>query len=144
MTQIPVSVDIEDTLRVDLSTIYEALGEDDVRVAAMPVPPELGELPHSGTLICLRRVGGTRESLVVDTHAVSLDVYTQTWGESIAAANRLAGIITMLPHIAGLSVQYNATSITAQPYELPDTSNPVLPRVRLSAEFEVKASIETL
>lgn len=139
--QLAVPVDIEDVLRVDLSALYEQLGLDGVDFAAMPVPASLGDLPANRVLVTLRRTGGNRASLVVDTHYVSLDVYASTWGESIEEANRLAGVCAALPQVDGLSRMYYTVDITTQPVELPDTSNPVLPRARLSISVSVKSDI---
>jgi hypothetical protein len=139
--QILVPVDIEDALRVDLADLYERLGITGVDFSAMPVPATLGDLPATRTLVTIRRVGGSRTSLVVDTHAVSLDVYAGTWAESIAEANRLAGVLCSLPRVDDLSITYHEVEITNQPVELPDTTDPVLPRVRLSASVSVKSDI---
>lgn len=139
--QLASPVDIEDALRVDLSDLYEQLGLDGVDFAAIPVPASLGDLPANRVLVTLRRTGGNRASLVVDTHYVSLDVYASTWGESIEEANRLAGVCAALPQVDGLSHMYYTVDITTQPVELPDTSNPVLPRARLSISVSVKSDI---
>jgi len=142
--QVPVTIDIEDILRQDLTDVYADAGIAGVEFSAMPIPPDLGELPYSGTLVCIRRVGGTRSDIVVDTHGLSLDVYTDTWDAGMAEANRLAGVMTMLPYTRDTRIQYHRVEISTQPYALPDTSNPVLVRVRMSVEIEAKASVTTL
>jgi hypothetical protein len=139
--QIVASVDIEDALRVDLSALYAAAGIDGVSFSAMPIPPSLGDLPAAGTMVCIRRVGGSRSDLVEDVHAVSMDVYASTWGEAIAEANRLVGMCLAMPYERGLSLHYHAAAITSQPVELPDTSNPVMPRVRCSMQFSVRGDV---
>lgn len=142
--QIVAPIDIEDALRIDLTTLYETLDIAGVTFSAPPVEPTLGELPATGVVVCFRRVGGTRDDLVVDTHAVSVDVYAATWADAIDEANRLAGVIAQLPYQATTRIRYQAVEIATAPYELPDTSNPVLPRSRMLINFIVKAAVEEL
>lgn len=144
MMQIVSPIDIEDALRIDLTTLYENLGLTGVTFSAPPVEPTLGELPATGVVVCFRRVGGTRDDLVVDTHAVSVDVYAATWGDAIDEANRLAGVIAQIPYQATTSIRYQAVDIQTAPYELPDTSNPVMPRVRMLINIIVKAAVSEL
>lgn len=139
--QVLSSVDIEDTLRQDLTTLYASLDIAGVSFSAPPVPPTLGELPATGTQVCLTRVGGGRSSLVVDSHTISIDVYDSDWQSSLDAANLLAGVISQLPYQSGLLVQYCSVSIDTLPYALPDTSNPVFPRVRMLVTLTVKSDI---
>lgn len=139
--QVLTSVDIEDTLRQDLATLYATLDIEDVSFSAPPVPPTLGELPATGTQVCLTRVGGGRSSLVVDSHTISIDVYDSDWQLSLDAANLLAGVISQLPFQSGLLLQYRSVSIDTLPYALPDTSNPVFPRVRMLVTLTVKSDI---
>ena len=142
--QVLSSVDIEDTLRQDLTTLYATLDIEGVSFSAPPVPPTLGELPATGTQVCLTRVGGGRSSLVVDSHTISIDVYDQDWQSSLDAANLLAGVISQLPFQSGLLMQYHAVSIDTLPYALPDTSNPVFPRVRMLVTIIIKSGIMTM
>lgn len=144
MMQLVSPIDIEDALRIDLTTLYESLSIDDVTFSAPPVEPTLGELPATGVVVCFRRVGGTRDDLVVDTHAVSVDVYATTWADAIDEANRLAGVIAQLPYQANTRIRYQAVDIATAPYELPDTSNPVMPRIRMLINIITKAAVEEL
>lgn len=139
--QVLSSVDIEDTLRQDLATLYASLDIEGVSFSAPPVPPTLGELPATGTQVCLTRVGGGRSSLVVDSHTISIDVYDRDWQSSLDAANLLAGVISQLPFQSGLLMQYHSVSIDTLPYALPDTSNPVFPRVRMLVTLTAKSDI---
>lgn len=136
--------DIEDALRIDLSTLYAALDIEGVSFSAPPVEPSLGEIPSTGVIVCFKRVGGTRGDLVVDTHAVSVDLYASTWADAISEANRLAGVMTQLPYQASTSIQYYVVDLATSPYAAPDTSNPVLPRVRMLMNITVKAAVESL
>ena len=142
--QVLSSVDIEDTLRQDLTSLYATLDIEGVSFSAPPVPPTLGELPATGTQVCLTRVGGGRSSLVVDSHTISIDVYDSDWQSSLDAANLLAGVISQLPFQSGLLLQYHSVSIDTLPYELPDTSNPVFPRVRMLVTIIIKSGIMTM
>lgn len=144
MMQIVSPRDIEDALRIDMTTLYSALGITGVTFSAPPVEPTLGELPVTGVIVCFRRVGGTRDALVVDTHAVSVDVYAATWGDAIAEGDRLAGVLAQLPYQSSTALQYHSVDIATAPYTLPDTSNPVMPRVRMLIDIIAKAAITEL
>lgn len=139
--QIIVPSDIEDAIRRDLEEMYDLAGFDGVEFSAMPIPPTLGELPAGDTLVCIRRVGGARSSLVVDTHGLSVDVYSSTWGESISEANRVAAVACAMPFHDGLSMHYRNVEMTNPPVELPDTSNPTFPRVRFALTITVKGDV---
>lgn len=144
MMQIVSPIDIEDALRIDLTTLYASLSITRVTFSAPPVEPTLGELPATGVVVCFRRVGGTRDDLVVDTHAVSIDVYAATWADAIDEANRLAGVLAQLPYQATTRIRYQSVNTATAPYELPDTSNPVMPRVRMLINIITKAAVEEL
>lgn len=144
MMQIVSPIDIEDALRIDLSALYEALDITGVTFSAPPVEPTLGEIPATGVLVCFKRVGGARGGLVVDTHAVSVDLYATTWAEATEEANRLAGVMTQLPYQATTALQYHMVELATTPYAAPDTSNPVMPRVRMLINVIVKAAIDEL
>lgn len=144
MMQIVSPIDIEDALRLDLTTLYESLGITGVTFSAPPVEPTLGELPAAGVIVFFRRVGGTRDAIVVDTHAVSVDLYADTWDEAIAEGDRLAGVLAQLPYQSTTRIRYQSVDIATAPYELPDTSNPVMPRVRMLINIITKAAITEL
>ena len=141
--QVTAAVDIEEALRVDLSDIYVRLGRS-AQIVATALPADLGEIPQGEGLIAIRRVGGTRTDLVNDTMALTIDVYYETWDESMTEANFLAGIISQLPYQSDTSIPYLRTNISTMPYALPDTGNPVFPRVRMLVEVGVKAQIESI
>jgi hypothetical protein len=142
--QIVAPIDIEDALRIDLTTLYETLEITGVTFSAPPVEPTLGEIPATGVIVCFKRVGGARDDLVVDTHAVSVDLYASTWADAIAEGNRLAGVLTQLPYQATTRIRYQAVDLVTAPYALPDTSNPVMPRVRMLADIITKADVDVL
>lgn len=142
--QVTIPVDIEEALRVDLSDLYAELGKTNVDFVATVLPADLGEIPQGRGLIYLKRTGGTRNDIVHDTMALIADVYFDTWNESIAEADFLAGVIAQLPYIDSTSIQYLTTDISTMPYALPDTSNPIFPRVRMLVEVGVKARIESI
>ncbi len=134
-------VDIEDILRQDLDAIYHAAEITGIRFVAPPLPPELGEIPQE-TIAEIRRVGGDRTDLVIDRHSISIDVYAETWQTATYEANRLAAIIEALPYQNETQVRYERTEITTLPYALPDTSNPIHPRMRMLVLITVKAAID--
>lgn len=142
--QIVAPIDIEDALRIDLTTLYETLDIAGVTFSAPPVEPTLGEIPATGVIVCFKRVGGARDDLVVDTHAVSVDLYAATWADAISEGNRLAGVLTQLPYQATTRIRYQAVDLVTAPYALPDTSNPVMPRVRMLADIITKADVDVL
>lgn len=142
--QIVAPIDIEDALRIDLTTLYETLEIAGVTFSAPPVDPTLGEIPATGVIVCFKRVGGSRDDLVVDTHAVSVDLYAATWADAISEGNRLAGVMTQLPYQSATKLQYHAVDLVTAPYALPDTSNPVMPRARMLIDIITKAAIEEL
>lgn len=144
MMQVVSPIDIEDALRLDLTTLYSAFGITGVAFSAPPVSPSLGEIPAGEVIVCFKRVGGSRDALVVDTHAVSVDLYADTWADAIAEGDRLAGVLAQLPYQSITAMQYHAVDIATAPYPLPDTSNPVLPRVRMLINVIVKAAITEL
>ena len=143
MMQIVAPIDIEDALRIDLSTLYESIGITGVSFSAPPIEPELGEIPATGVLVCFKRVGGSRDSLVIDTHAVSIDLYAQSWADAITEGDKLAGALSQLPYQQSTSIQYHSVSIATMPYALPDPSNPVLCRVRMLVDVIVKSDVIT-
>jgi hypothetical protein len=142
--QIVTPIDIEDALRIDMTTLYETLDITGVTFSAPPVDPTLGEIPTTGVIVCFKRVGGARDDLVVDTHAVSVDLYASTWADAIDEGNRLAGVLTQLPYQATTRIRYQAVDLVTAPYALPDTSNPVMPRVRMLADIITKADVDVL
>lgn len=144
MMQIVAPVDIEDALRIDLTSIYANLDITGVSFSAPPIEPELGEIPATGVLVCFKRVGGMRNSLVVDTHAVSIDLYAQSWADAITEGDKLAGVLSQLPYQQSTSIQYHSVSIATMPYALPDTSNPVMARVRMLVDVIVKPDIKDI
>lgn len=139
--QTPVSIDIEAALVTDLTAIYSDGDIEDIVFSATPFPPELGDIDNAQTRVCISRVGGTKTALVVDTSGVAVDVYAQTWGEALEQANVLAGVIISLPIRSGLSAQYYTAQIDTAPYELPDPSNPIHPRVRMLVSIRTRSSI---
>lgn len=139
MSQLITSIDIEEQLQADLSAILAADG-DTSDVSASPLPPNLGELP-AGRLVAIRRIGGERANLVIDTHSVSVDVYAPSWAEAVEESEHVLAVISSLPYRNDVGIQYHAAYPEVLPYELPDTSNPILPRMRMSFQIITKAIV---
>lgn len=131
-----VAIDIEDALRQDLPTAA-TLGGFSIYAAAPPVPETLGS---SLPFVIPERVGGTRDSIVIDTHNVSIDVYAKTWGKAQETANKLVGIVAELPDIDGLSADYLEADITTLPYNNPDPRHQDVPRVTFAASVICRAA----
>lgn len=139
--QLATPIDIEGQLQRDLTTVYTEAEIEGIRFVAPPIPPELGEVPQQSVIAAITRVGGERTDMVIDLHAISIDVYAPTWSEATSEANRLAAIIEALPYQNDTEIRYEQTEITTLPYALPDPSNPVNPRMRMLATIIVKAAI---
>lgn len=124
-------VDVEELLRLDLTT-------DECPVCAPPVPDDLGAvLP----IAMVERDGGTRMSLVMDAHDVTVSVWAETWAEAMAAANAIAGAIARLPMTDGTTTQWRTADLTGLPSNAPDPAHPTIPRVQLTAQVTCRATI---
>lgn len=131
-----IPIDIEDALRLDLTTAAR-LGGFSFSVAAPPVPTNLGNtLPYA----MVERIGGTRDEIVVDTHNVAIDVWANDWAEAQITANKLVGLLCGLPYDDGfLAHDYLSCDINAHPYNNPDPDHQDIPRVSFSAQVLVRA-----
>lgn len=120
--------------------VEAALAEDlaALNVHATPTPSKLGaDLPYC----TVERTGGNRTAQVVDTHAVSFDVWAGDWGAANDAAQELFARVAALPTTPGTSVAWLAATADAMPYNNPDPDRPDLPRVTFSARLTCKARI---
>ena len=123
--------DVEDLLRLDLTT-------DACPVCGPPVPDDLGSSLPVGMV---ERDGGTRMSLVMDAHNVTVSVWAATWADAMAEANRLAGAVARLPMTQGTTTQWRTADITGLPSNAPDPAHPTIPRVQLTAQVTCRATI---
>ena len=129
--------DVEDVLQQDLSTLAAASGLS-YGISGTPVPSNLGNtLPY----VVIYNVGGFRTSRVVDTHAVSIDVYAKRWDLAMDAACKMAGLVENLEDSTGLSLDYHRTAITALPYNNPDPDHADIPRVSFTADVVLRAAV---
>lgn len=129
-------LDIEDALRVDLTTAAE-LGGFSCAFGAPPTPKNLGDvLPYAR----IERLGGRRDSLVVDLHDVAIDVWADTWAEAQEAANKVVALLCGLPYADGeLAHDYLGADLNALPYNNPDPQHEDLPRVSFNATVTARA-----
>lgn len=122
--------DVEDALRIDLSTAA-------CPVAAPPVPDDLGaELPFA----MVERDGGTRMNIVMDSHNVTVSVWAPTWAEAMREANRIAGSVARLPMEPSAKTQWRTAGITGLPSNAPDPAHPTIPRVQFTASVTCRAT----
>lgn len=139
MPDIVTAIDVEDALVTDLSSIAAQL-DIDVEFSGTPTSPDLGQgqaLPYAAMSL----VGGERRSLVVDERQLVVDVYDETWAAATDAAGVVAGLITSLPMWTGLSTSWADARIDTLPYELPDTGEPGIPRMRMLVTVIVRGEI---
>lgn len=130
-----IPIDIEDALRVDVSTAA-ALGGFSFSMAAPPTPTDLGaSLPY----VLVERMGGTRESLVIDEHVVAVDVWDNDWADAHKTANEVLGVMFSLPETEGLSQDYLDVAVNAFPYDNPDPDHEDIPRVSFTAHVSTRA-----
>ena len=129
--------DVEDVLQQDLSTLAASSGFS-FGISGSPVPSNLGtSLPW----VVVYNVGGFRTSKVVDTHAVSIDVYADRWDLAMDAANKMVGLVESLEDSTGLSIDYHRSAVTALPYNNPDPRHEDIPRVSFTADVVLRAAV---
>lgn len=132
-------LDIEDALRSDL-TIAANLGGFSCAFGAPPTPKDLGAtLPYAR----IERIGGMRNSLVVDAHDVAIDVWADDWAEAQTAANKVVGLLCGLPYADDeLDHDYLGVDINVLPYNNPDPDHQDIPRVSFTAEVTTRAELQ--
>ena len=122
-------VDVEDLLRIDLST-------GSCPVFAPPAPDDLGaSLPAA----MVERDGGVRMNLVMDSHNITVSVWAATLASAMAEGDRLAGEVARLPMRPDASTQWRSADVTALPSSAPDPLHPTIPRVQFTASVTCRA-----
>jgi len=135
--RITAPLDVEDVLQRDLNTLATRCGLS-CGISGTPVPNNLGNtLPYA----VIYNVGGFRSSKVVDTHAVSIDVYAKRWDLAMTTACKVAGMVEGLVDTDGLSHDYHNTAITALPYNNPDPDHADIPRVSFTADVVLRSAL---
>lgn len=110
--------------------------------SATPIPEDLGaSLPY----VVVYNVGGVRDarSRVLDTGALSVDVYAETPAQAMDACARVAALIDALPD-AGGAVQVYAAQVTTLPYDNPDPRHPTIPRATCAADVVTRGEVITI
>lgn len=102
-----------------------------------PVPMDL-----NAPAITITRTGGSRASVVVDTHLVSIDVYGDNYGDATDTAGQAVGAICELYGEVAQGTQLGAVNVLTLPYANPDPNHPTLARVTFTASLVAKAVIK--
>lgn len=142
MADVVIARDIEGALVADLSAIASSLGLD-IAFSGTPVSPELGRgqsLPY----VVLSLVGGDRRSVVVDERQLVADVYDATWADAARSAGLVVGLLTSLPMRSDTSTHWPDVRIDTLPYELPDTGEPSIPRMRMLVTAITRGEVAAL
>jgi len=130
-----IPLDIEDALRVDVSTAASQ-GGFSFSIAAPPVPANLGaSLPY----VLVERLGGTRDEVVIDEHIVAVDVWDKDWADAHSVANDVLGVLSALPDTDGLAHDYLEVAVNVLPYDNPDPDHQDIPRVSFTAHVSTRA-----
>lgn len=121
-----IPVDIEDELRT-------ALTSNELSVFAPPVPEDL-----STRVPCamVRRLGGVKKSLVVDSSNVIISVWAETDAEAMYHANNLVGKATELQFD---HETIRRIDIVTEPYQNNDPIHPTLARASFSVQVTSKS-----
>lgn len=99
-----------------------------------PVPKDL-----AAPAIVVTRTGGTRQSVVVDTHNVSIDVYGNDYNEATDRAGQALGAVCELYGEVVEGTQLGAVNVLTLPYTNPDPNHPSLARLTFTASLVAKA-----
>lgn len=114
--QVVSPIDIEDALRIDLSTLMNG-----VRFFAPPIPPDL-----SANDVLIERVGGGRVSGASHEYDVSIDCYASDDADAVTLSNAVHGLLVSLP-LRDTSTQYSDARANL-PYANHDPRSPQLAR----------------
>ena len=114
--QVVSPIDIEDALRIDLSTLKSG-----TRFFAPPIPPDL-----TANDVLITRVGGARASGASHEYDVSIDCYADNEADAVTLSNAVHGLVSSLP-LQSTATQYNDASANL-PYANHDPRAPQLAR----------------
>lgn len=131
--QAVIPIDAEAALAADLSDLW---GHS---VYPTPLPDS-----YASALPCalVTSVGGGNSDMVVYEHAVSIDVYADSWAEADAEARNLAGIVAALATIEPQNgVQWRTSELNSAPYPNPDPNNRRTPRSSFAAIVRARGAI---
>lgn len=131
--QAVVPIDAEAALAADLAELW---GHS---VYPTPLPDS-----YASALPCalVTSVGGGNPDMVVYEHAVSVDVYADSWAEADAEARNLAGILAALPTVEPQSGrQWRTAELNSAPYPNPDPNNRRTPRSSFAAIVRARGEI---
>ena len=142
MHDLLIPIDIEDALQKDITEAAERSGLS-ISVSAPPIARDLGggrAMPYA----VVERLGGVRSSLVLDKHAVSVDVWDKRWALAQDTASKLLAIILALPDTPDMSVDYISADVDTIPYNNPDVKHEDLPRVTFTVQLTTRATAQAI
>ena len=114
----------------------------EIAASAAPVPEDLGAvLP----CVVVYNVGGYRDAAarVLDTAALSIDVYGETPEQAMNACRTVAALVNALQDADGSPHVYRSP-ITTEPYDNPDPMHPTIPRATCAADIVTRGEVITI
>lgn len=126
MRQIVKAIDIE-------AAVANALS-----IATTPIPADMP--PHTPYAAVVAQ-GGSRTSMVVDTHIIDIDVWGDTYGQAMDKSCELIGLLTDLAGRTVGGVVFSHVAIDTLPYIWNDPDRPDLCRVTCSATVTIHAPV---
>lgn len=140
MTQLIIPIDVEDALRIDISSVLTKIGKK-VKVSAPPLADTLNNnLPY-----CLiTKTGGWDADMVLNSFSVSIDTYDKTWAKAMDTASTIYAIINALPYTEGTSTDWKDATSNSSPNTFPDPDNPSIPRVRFSITVRARGVVKDI
>lgn len=140
MAQLIIPIDVEDALRIDIDSILKKIGKQ-VKVSAPPLTPDLEKnIPYC----MITKTSGWDTDMVLNSFAVSFDVYDRTWAKAMDTASTIYAIINALPYIENLGTDWKDTVGNSSPNTFPDPDNPLIPRVRFSMTVRARSIIRDI
>jgi hypothetical protein len=130
-------IDVEDALRIDVKSLATS---DEVTLSTC-APPVPGSLEESLPIAMFSRVGGGRQSIVIDQHDVSVDVWAGAdgdFGSAMDAANETASLVCDLEGRIINGRHWLSAKILTMPYGNPDPKHPTIPRATFSARMTIR------
>lgn len=123
-----VSIDVEDAVQAALNDLGRA-------ACAVPVPVDLDQMLP---LTCVRVLGGTRSSVVLDTFNIHFDTWADTPAEAVAESNLVAAALCDMQGAELGGVPCYRVTLASLPHADDDPDRPDLPRVTFMAQVTVR------
>lgn len=126
MRQIVKAIDIEEAVADALS------------ISTTPIPADMP--PHTPYSAVVAQ-GGTRTSMVVDTHMIDIDTWGDTYGQAMDKSCELIGYLTDLAGRTINDITFSHVTVDTLPYIWNDPDRPDLCRVTCSATVTIHAPV---